>query len=331
MATRVRLRAPVTVLLVVAALALAGSAAAGNGGIAPVSPDSPNASRIADSYWFVMAFTGAIFVLVEGLLIAFAVRFRRGRRRRDAEGPQIRGHTRLELIWTALPVVILAAIAGFVFYKLPGIEDVPPASAAGDRVHVTVEGEQFYWQFRYPNGAISIDTLRVPVGKVVTLDVDAPAWDVIHSWWVPALGGKIDAIPGHPNHTWFKASRVATYVARCAEFCGVQHAVMHATVEVVPEAEYNAWVRRQRAGANLGQEEWQGVCQKCHELGGKRLIGPNLAGNTLLADARGLETLLRNGRNEMPAVGKDWTDQQMKALTDYVQRFAQAGGQSGGG
>jgi cytochrome c oxidase subunit 2 len=326
MAIRVRRRALVTVLVVGAALALAGVAAAGNGGIAPVAPESPNASRISDSYWLIMAFTGAIFLLVEGLLIVFVVRFRNRGRPRDLEGPQIRGNTRLEVIWTVLPVLVLAAIGGFVFYKLPGIKDVPAASASGGRIDVKVEGKQFYWQFTYPNGALSIDRLRVPVGRVVKLDVSAPAYDVIHSWWVPELGGKFDAIPGRVNHTWFRASRPGTYVGRCAELCGVQHAAMRATVEVVPEREYTSWVARQKQGADLGREEWEGVCLKCHRLSGKELIGPNLAGNTLLTDERGLRSLLERGGTLMPAVGKGWSDQQLKALTDYVRRFSGSGG-----
>jgi cytochrome c oxidase subunit II len=329
MASRVRRKRLFTLVLAVgAALALAGVAEAGNGGVGPVSPESPNASRILDSYWLIFAFTGAIFVLVEGLLLVFVIRFRNRGGARDVEGPQIRGNTRLEVIWTVLPVLVLAAIAAFVFYELPAIEDVPSASASGGQVNVTVEGKQFYWQFTYPNGAVSIDRLRVPVGRVVKLKVVSPVNDVIHSWWVPELGGKIDAIPGVTNTTWFKASRAGTYVARCAEFCGVQHAAMRGRVEVVPERVYTAWVGRQLQTADLGREEWVGVCSKCHRLSGERLIGPDLAGNTLLTDAAGLEALVRNGGVLMPAVGKDWTDRQMKALVDYVRRF---GGSGGGG
>ncbi|MGI8420694.1 MAG: cytochrome c oxidase subunit II transmembrane domain-containing protein, partial [Gaiellaceae bacterium] len=116
--------------LVTAALALAfaGVAAAANGGFTPVTPHSPNASRINDAYLWIAIFTGAIFGIVEGALLFFTLRFRRGKRSREAEGPQIRGHARLEIVWTVIPVVILVAIGGFVFYKLPGITDVPRAT-----------------------------------------------------------------------------------------------------------------------------------------------------------------------------------------------------------
>ena len=124
------------------------------------------------------------------------MRFRNAGRPREAEGPQIRGHTRLELLWTAIPVLILAGIIAFVFYKLPGIKDVPAATAQGSKVTVNVEGRQFYWRYRYPNGAVSINELRLPAGTPVELVISAPDFDVIHSWWVPSLAGKMDAIPG---------------------------------------------------------------------------------------------------------------------------------------
>ena len=109
--------------------------------------------------------------------------------------------------------MILAAIVAFVFYKLPGIEDVPSASARRRARRRRVEGHRYYWHFRYPNGVIAVDTLRAPVDQTVKLDVTAPDFDVIHSWWVPALGGKIDAIPGMTNQTWFNAKAPASTAA----------------------------------------------------------------------------------------------------------------------
>src|SRR2546421_5873106 len=197
-----RLTPRAVLLAVLLALVTAAPALAGNGGIAPVEPHSTNASAIRDTYWLVLAITGAIFVIVEATLVVFVVRYRRGRRSRTAEGAQVHGHTRTEIAWTLVPVLIVAAIIGFVFAKLPDVKDVPPASAA-DSLSVRVDGHQFYWLFRYPAGQVSIDTLEVPVGKVVRLTVGAT--DVVHSWWVPALGGQIDAIPGRINHTWFRA------------------------------------------------------------------------------------------------------------------------------
>ncbi|HEX4680769.1 MAG TPA: cytochrome c oxidase subunit II, partial [Gaiellaceae bacterium] len=293
------------------------AAYAGNGGFLPGEPHSPNAHKIHSAFIFVSIFTGVIFVGVEAALVLFIIKYRRGKRPRTAEGPQIHGSTKLEVIWTVIPVVILAVIGGFVFYLLPSITDAPKAAAA-DQTRVHVSGRQFYWQFTYPNGAVSIDTLVAPADQVVNEDISAPTWDVIHSWWVPDLGGKYDAIPGRVNKTWFKAP-AGTYAASCYELCGIQHAAMHATVKVVPRAEYDAFIaKRAQGGVALGQEEWQGVCLKCHRLDHK-YIGPALAGNPLLADRKSIEVLLRNGQGLMPSVGKDWTSQQLDALIAYTK------------
>jgi cytochrome c oxidase subunit 2 len=311
------------------ALACAGTALAANGGLTPQSSDSPNARAIEHSYVFIGGFTLFIFVLVEGLLVFFLFRFRRGRRSRTVEGPQIHGSTRLELIWTVFPVLILAAIAGFIFYKLPEITDVPEASA-GNATEITVEGHQFYWLFEYPNGAVSVNTLWAPADEDVRLKVVSPEEDVIHSWWVPKLGGKIDAIPGRTNHTWFRA-REGTYHGQCAEYCGTQHAVMYADVRVVPRDEYRqrtSTLRTQLANASpsLGRDIFEGSCMKCHRLEGPQLVGPTLGGNPVLADREALELLVRNGRGNMPPVAAGWSDQTFRALFAYTRTLTQAGG-----
>jgi cytochrome c oxidase subunit 2 len=300
------------------------AAYAGNGGFLPGEAHSPNAHRVHTAFIFVSIFTGIIFVGVEAALVVFIVKYRRGKRPRTAEGPQIHGSTRLEIIWTVVPVVILAVIGTFIFIKLPSITDAPKAAAA-DQTSIQISGRQFYWQFTYPNGAISIDMLVAPADQVVNERISAPTWDVIHSWWVPDFGGKYDAIPGKVNKTWFKAP-AGVYAASCYELCGIQHAAMHATVKVVPRAEYEAFVaKRAQGGVALGQEEWQGVCQKCHRLD-HAYIGPALGGNPLLADRHAIEVLLRGGQGQMPSVGKDWTSQQLDALVAYTKQFAKTGG-----
>jgi cytochrome c oxidase subunit 2 len=321
----VRRFALATFATIVVALATTAVAYAGNDGFLPGEAHSPNAHRVHDAFVFVSIFTGIILVAVEGALVLFVIRYRRGRRPRTAEGPQIHGATKLEIIWTVIPVVFLAAIGSFLFYKLPGIADAPKAAAA-DQTRVTVSGRQFYWQFTYPNGAISINHLVAPADQVVNEDVSAPEWDVIHSWWVPDFGGKYDAIPGRVNKTWFKAP-AGTYLARCYELCGIQHASMGATVRVVPRAQYDQFVSQRAAGGlPLGREEWRGVCMQCHRLDHK-YIGPALGGNSLLTERRGLEQLLRNGRGQMPSVGRDWSDKQIDALIAYTK---QLGGKTGG-
>ncbi len=325
MPTGVRRVVLATLITSIVALSASAVALAGNGGFLPPAPHSPNAHRITTAYIFVAAFTLAIFVLVEGALILFIVKYRRGRRARTAEGPQIHGAKRLEIAWTVVPVLILAAIAGFVFFKLPGIADAPKAAAA-DEITIKIEGHQFYWLFHYPNGAISIDRMVAPANEVVKEDVIGLPFDVAHSWWVPELGGKYDAIPGIVNHTWFQAP-VGDYVARCAELCGIQHALMTGVVHVVPRAQYQAFISKRASAAGtyaLGREEWQGVCESCHRLANK-YVGPALGGNPLLSDRHGIESLLRNGQGLMPAVGKNWTGHQIDALIAYTKQFAKQG------
>jgi cytochrome c oxidase subunit 2 len=324
MPSGVRRFALATVVTISVALATTVGAYAGNGGFLPGEAHSPNAHRVHSAFVFVSIFTGLILLAVEAALILFVVRYRRGKRSATAEGPQIHGSTKLEIIWTVIPVVILALIGGFVFYKLPGIAD-PPKAAAADQTVIDVSGRQFYWQFTYPNGAVSIDTMVAPADQVVNEHITAPDYDVIHSWWVPDFGGKYDAIPGKVNKTWFKAP-AGTYVARCYELCGIQHAAMRSTVLVVPRAQYDAFLsKRVQGGAPLGREEWQGVCEKCHRLDHK-YIGPQLGGNPLLKDRRGIEVLLRRGQGQMPAVGRDWSPKQIDALIAYTKTLPGNGG-----
>jgi cytochrome c oxidase subunit 2 len=313
----------------VLALIAAPAAFADNGGFAPVSPESPNAERIRDTWLFVSIFIGAIFILVQTLLVAFIWRYRRRRRERFDDGAQIHGATSIELMWTVAPVIVLFLIGGFVFYKLPGIADVPSASAGGEeRLEVRVTGRQFYWQYEYPNGVVAVDTLRAPAGVPVRLEVTAPEEDVIHSWWIPALGGKIDAIPGVTTETWFEAERAGLYDGQCAELCGLEHARMLASVEVLAQEEFDAWLSERQsnqAGVELGAEEWEGVCAKCHGQGGEGGIAPPIAGSPILTDPEALAEIVRNGRGDMPAVGSDWTDAQVRALVAHLRENPPSG------
>jgi cytochrome c oxidase subunit 2 len=310
-----------------AALVLTASAAAGTGGFAPPDPDSPGAERILDIYWLLAGIGGFIFLLVTVPLVVFIVRYRSGGRHRSVEGPQVRGNRNLEIGWTVGAVLILVVIAAAVFYKLPGIQNIAEAGP-GSELRVQVEGRQFYWLYRYPNGAVAIDRLRVPQGRVVRTEITAPEGDVNHSFWVPALNGKFDAIPGVSTELEFKAEETGVYLGHCAEFCGIQHAAMGIEVEVMPADEFERWVDGQAGDLQaLGEEEFNGVCAKCHRLGDEeRLIGPSLAA-AQLQDAEALEEIIRNGRGEMPAVARGWTDEQVRALVEQAERVAERVGQ----
>ena len=304
-------------------LALAAAATAtADAGLAPVTPESPNANAIRQTYWVILIITGIIFVLVEGALLLFIIRFRRGKRTYAQEGPQLHGATRLETASTIVPVLILAGIAAFVFVKLPTIKDVPPANAAGGSLKITVEAHQYYWQFKYPQNQIAFERMVVPIDRVVELTVVSP--DVIHSWWAPALGGKIDAVPGRTNHTWFKAEKLGHYVVRCAELCGLEHAHMTGWVDVVTPAEYRKFLADHTGPNNqvVGKEVFGAVCATCHGSLGEGDYGPALTGNAVVTNPQALEQLLRNGGKKMPAVGATWDQQTMDSATSYLkERF----------
>jgi len=227
------------------------------GWLLPESGGSANADSIAELYLVVLVIAGVIFFAVTGTLVAFLVRYRK---RRGRVASQIHGNTQLEIAWTAGAALILVALAGLTFAKLDGIVtparsgpaaagalyasiDQPPPPG-GNALRIKVTGRQFIWKYTYPNGAYSYEELVVPVNTTVLLDLFSR--DVNHSWWIPKLGGKADAIPGYTNHTWFKATRPGVFRGQCAELCGAHHAEMTATVRVVSTEAYKTWVARQK-------------------------------------------------------------------------------------
>ncbi|HEX2496236.1 MAG TPA: cytochrome c oxidase subunit II [Gaiellaceae bacterium] len=290
-------------------------------GLTPVTAESPNAERIEDLYWFIAFWAAVVLLSVAVPLTLFIIRYRSRGRDRTVEGPQVHGSTRLEVAWTLVPIAILTLVTAFTFYKLPGITLEDEAKASDLRVRV--EGRQFYWQYRYPNGVVAIDRLVAPQGRLVVLEITAPESDVNHSYWVPGIGGKVDAIPGRTVETAFQAKRTGVFEGVCAEFCGIQHAAMLAEIEVVPPEEFDAWLEQresqQRSGtSDLGEEVYLGACAKCHGADGKGDIGPAFTPANV-SQARNVEQIVRNGRRRMPAIGEEWEDFQMEALTDYLR------------
>jgi cytochrome c oxidase subunit 2 len=321
-------------------LAFAGTALAGNAGFAPPDSATPSGSEINELYWIVIGVTGLVFVIVEGALLWFIFRFRRRPgAHADDEGPQIHGNTRLELIWTAVPFLILVAILVVTIVKVPAVQAEP--SAGEDPLLVRVESHQFYWEYEYPNGVVAVDSLRLPTERPIRLEI--VSFDVAHSWWVPELTGKKDAIPGRTNYLNFTIRRPGTFIGQCAELCGVQHAVMRTEVTAVSGAEFDSWLASQATAqedgtSDLGQQTWEGVCAKCHGLDGKSDYGPAIAGNSTLSDRDVLAPILADGQDNpgiegyMPPVSGGWPDKQLDALIDYLvqSELAPAPAQQGG-
>jgi cytochrome c oxidase subunit 2 len=270
---------------VLAPLALAPSAFAGV--FLPESSGSPNAEGIKTLYILIAVLALIIFIAVEGILVYSMVKFRA---RKGATAAQIHGNTQLEIGWTVGAAVILIFLTVFTFLKLGDIKnpaasqidqtgqpvastsspdsnlyaatDQPPPPGGSASMHIRVDGQQYVWRFKYPGSqdVFSYVDMVVPVGMTVTLDITAD--DVAHSWWIPALGGKADAIPGYVNKSWFRIPLDAlkpgqhrvVYNGQCAELCGRNHANMIGRVIGLRYADWKAWYDRQAADVKAAQE-----------------------------------------------------------------------------
>jgi cytochrome c oxidase subunit II len=240
--------------------------------LTPESGGSQNANDIDTLYKITLYIGIAVFLGVEGTLIYSLVKFRA--RRRGPEPAQIRGNTPLEISWTLGAALILVVLAAVTFAFLPGIKDPPSSKASGlelaegsdyatihqkdppdgKALQIRVNGQQYLWRYDYPGDEqlFSYYDLVVPVNTTVTLQVFSQ--DVVHSWWVPKLGGKVDATPGHENETWFRAEEEGEYVGVCAELCGEGHADMRTRVRVLPVDEYEAWAAQTRADIQAAKD-----------------------------------------------------------------------------
>jgi len=235
------------------------------------TPEHKGGSRNADDintlFVIAMIIGGVIFAAVEGVLVYSLIRFRK--RRGGPEPAQIRGNTPLEMGWTVGAAVIVAVLAVITFVFLGAVKNpeksLPSGATAANALQVAsidqasvprdhslqihVNGQQYLWRYDYPTihgqQVFSYVDMYVPVGTTVTLKITSS--DVAHSWWIPKLGGKADAIPGHTNSTWFRINKPGVYVGQCAELCGENHADMHARVIAVPPDQFQAWVARQGA------------------------------------------------------------------------------------
>jgi cytochrome c oxidase subunit II len=250
-----------------------------------VFPLSDWGRAIQDLYSLIFWMSVVVFIGVEGFIVYTVVRFRR---RSPGELPsQTHGNTRLEIAWTVIPAIVLLIISvptiPTIFYS-----DVPPVSAQ-NILKVNVIGHQWWWQFEYPElGVVTANELHVPAGRTVSFDLHSA--DVIHSFWVPRMGGKVDVVPTRSNHMWFTpdADAIGEYSGQCVEFCGIQHANMRLRLIVTTESDFATWVQRQKAdaaqppagAAERGAELFQkSACIGCHTIRGtasRGTIGPDL-------------------------------------------------------
>ena len=204
-------------------------------------PISPDARKVFDLYNVVLGFALLIFLLVEGAILYTVIRFRR---RDDRMPKQVHGNNKLEVAWTFVPMVILASIFGLTINTMVDINR-PPASGT---LNVDVVGHQWVWEFRYPEQGITVfgtpaqtPEMVVPVGETVHLKITST--DVVHSFYVPRLLRKLDAVPGHTNEMRFLIDEPGRYDGQCAEFCGVGHTDMRFAITALEPADFQAWVQ----------------------------------------------------------------------------------------
>ena len=225
-----------------------------------------------------------VFVLVEGALIYIVIRYRR--RPGQPRPPQIHGHTALEVTWTIIPTALILGLGIWSVFTLFEL-DQPPTDQ-GEILEVTVTGHQWYFEFEYPdadgNGKriSTANELKIPVDRPVAFILESD--DVLHSFWVPKLGGKVDVVPSRQNTLWLMADSdmidqplPATYYGQCAELCGVAHAQMRFRVTVMTEEDYQAWVANYgppqalTPTAKQGETQFLVHCALCHTVNGPEI------------------------------------------------------------
>jgi cytochrome c oxidase subunit II len=225
------------------------------GGVHPIfpTPVSPNGQDIYNTYIGISVLAILVFLGYEAALLWVVIRYRRSRQPAGYVPPQVHGHTGVEIVWTTIPLVIVLAIAAYSFVELQ--KDFQPIT--GEQMTVVISGHQFGWQYDYDNGVVvhqegsltqDVTPFVVPINTLVKLQFRSI--DVIHSWWVPAISGKTDAVPGYDNFSWLKIDQVGSWRGECAELCGAGHATMQIIVQSMTQSDFQNWVTQQKAAAS---------------------------------------------------------------------------------
>lgn len=233
-----------------------------------LTPASPQAEALSRLFVITLFVCAVIFVLVGALVFLCIIRFRR--KEGDAEPKQIAGNEKLEVSWTVGSILILVVLFAFTVQAMHRSD--PPVNRAPD---FTVIGHQWWWEVRYPNGAVTANEIHIPTKTDLLIRLESA--DVIHDFWVPQLARKMDMIPGHPNHIWLRADAPGQYLGTCAEYCGAQHAWMRILVVAQPKDEFDQWLQNQNANASAptsslaqrGERVFrEKTCVNCHAIKG---------------------------------------------------------------
>ena len=301
------------------------------------NPSSPQMEALADLTYYTIAISVVILGIIVIAVAYIIIRFRK-KTGEEGEPYQDFGSLKLEITWTLIPVAIVAVLFLLTCSTMRAV-DPPSADREPD---IIIIGHQWWWEIIYPeSGVITANEVHLPAGK--TLLARLESIDVIHDFWVPELGRKIDLIPGHPNYMWIVAAEPGVYLGACAEFCGAQHANMRIRVIAQTEEEFSAWLTEQAKipetpstgiaaeGAKIFQEV---ACMNCHTIAGTPAaarVGPSL---TYLAtrDTIGAGVLTNTPDNiakwlKNPAKYKPGslmpnmklTDEQVNAIVAYLE------------
>jgi cytochrome c oxidase subunit II len=245
------------------------------------SPVSTPAHEINVLALFTIAITGAIFVIVGGLLTYAIVRFRRRPGEDDREPPQVYGSNPIEFAWTTVPVLIVLVL---ILTTARTIYTVQAPTRPPGAISVRVVAHQWWWEFHYPDlGIVTANELHVPLSdrqSPTPTFLDLESADVAHSFWVPRLAGKTDVIPNRKNTMWIDPHVAGTYLGQCAEYCGTQHGLMLLRVIVEPRADFDRWVAAQKqppavdASVAHGRQIFESTaCVNCHTIQGTAAVG----------------------------------------------------------
>jgi cytochrome c oxidase subunit 2 len=270
-------------------------ASGGGGDMSIFDPASPPAESIFNLSMLVVAITGFIFIIVEGILVYCVIRFRRSVPS-GSEPPQVYGSKPIEIAWTAAPALIVFVLVLVTARSLWEVKADQPQQKPDDHaLFVTVVGRQWWWEYTYESyngeklGFTTANDLHIPVsenGVPRPVYLTLKSADVCHSFWVPKLGGKTDLIPGHPNQMWFLTDRPGLFYGQCAEYCGTQHANMLIRVYAEPAEKFEEWLKHEKEaaaddpGVQTGKAAFLAQsCVNCHRVRGtsaQGTFGPDL-------------------------------------------------------
>ncbi len=305
--------------------------------LSTLRPQGPVAEMQFDLMKLSFSIMIGVFVVVMLIFTYVLIRYRK---RPGQEGipKQVEGSHTLEILWTVIPFLLLIVLAvptvttGFTLHKEYDNKEA---------LQVKVIAHQFWWEFEYPDlGVATAQDLVIPAGKRVQFDVTSA--DVMHAFWIPALGGKIDTNPGLDNKIWLQADKPGIYYGKCAELCGASHALMDFKVEALPADEFDAWAKKMKAvqaapataTAQQGQEIFKKSCLGCHAVAGEGgKLGPNL---TNYADRMRVAGILENNPENLAKWLKDpqqvkpgnnmpnlnLSDDQVNALVEYMSTLS---------